>query len=97
MILGSTATAGTFRCMFPEFRLVPDVVAQSYLDQAAARLSEAVLLGAYDEAHGNLAAHLIASSPAGISLRLVRQDKTSTYSDKLDDIRQAFCFGASVT
>lgn len=97
MLLGSSITAGTFRCLFQEFRLVPDVVAQSYLDQAAERLSTDALLGAYNEAHGNLTAHLIASSPAGISLRLVRNDRTSTYSDKLDDIREAFCTGASVT
>jgi hypothetical protein len=76
---------------------MPDVVCQSYLAQAAARLSADVLLGAYDEAHGNLAAHLIASSPAGISLRLVRKDKTSTYLDKVDDIRDAYCYGVSVT
>lgn len=97
MLLGNTTTAGSFRCMFQEFRLVPDVVCQSYLDQAAARLSAEVLGPAYDEAHGNLTAHLIAASPAGISLRLVRQDQTSTYSDKVDEIRDSFCHAVMVT
>lgn len=96
MLLGDKTTAGTFRCMFQEFRLVPDVVAQSYLDQAAKRLSADVLGEAYDEAHGNLTAHLIASSPAGLSLRLIRPDKTSTYLDKVTDIRDAFVMPVGV-
>jgi hypothetical protein len=78
-------------------RTVPDTVAQGYLDQAAKRLSEDELGDAYDEAHGNLAAHMIVSSPGGISSRMVNKDGTSTYSTIVDAIKQAFCHAVDVT
>lgn len=97
MILGVVGQAGCFRDMFQEFRTVPTVTAQGYLDMAAKRLSLDDLGDAYDEAHGNLAAHLIATSPAGISSRMVNKDGSTTYQARLIEIRDAFCHAISVT
>ena len=96
MILGALGTADTFRDMFQEFRTVPDVTVQGYLNMAAKRLSVSVLGSAYDEAHGNLAAHMIATSPAGVSSRMVNKDGTTTYSARLLEIKSAFCISIGV-
>ena len=96
MLLGAIGSAGTFRDLFQEFRTVPDSVAQGYLNMAAARLSTTELGAGYDEAHGNLAAHLIATSPAGVSSRMVNKDGTTTYSGRVDEIRIAFCHAFGV-
>jgi len=96
VILGAVGTANTFRDMFQEFRTVPDVTVQGYLDMAAKRLSVSVLGSGYDEAHANLAAHLIATSPAGVSSRMVNKDGTTTYSARLLEIKSAFCFAIGV-
>jgi hypothetical protein len=82
--------------MFKEFRTVPDVTVQSYLDMAARRLSAAILGQKYDEAHGNLAAHLIATSPAGVSSRMVNKDGSTTYGARLLEIKRACVTGVSV-
>jgi hypothetical protein len=63
---------------------------------AAHRLSLTELGLGYDEAHGNLAAHLIATSPAGVSSRLVNKDGTTTYSARLTEIKDAFCVAFGV-
>ena len=96
MILGAIGMASTFRDLFQEFRTVPDVTVQGYLDMAAARLSVTELGAGYDEAHGNLAAHLIATSPAGVSSRMVNKDGTTTYSGRVDEIRHGFCHAFGV-
>ena len=96
MILGAVGSAGTFRDLFQEFRTVPDITAQGYLDMAARRLSVSELGSGYDEAHGNLAAHLIATSPAGVSSRMVNKDGTTTYSGRVDEIRAGFCHAFGV-
>ena len=96
MLLGAIGSAGTFRDLFQEFRTVPDVTVQGYLDEAARRLSVTQLQGAYDEAHGNLTAHLIATSPAGVSSRMVNKDGTTTYSGRVDEIRKGFCHAFGV-
>ena len=99
MLLGTLASpeVGTFRAMFPEFRTCPDSFCQSYLDMAAKRLSASVLLDAYDEAHGNLAAHMITTSPAGISSRVVRDDGNTCYFDRVEEIFKAYCHCVTVT
>lgn len=97
MILGAIGVAGSFRDMFQEFRTVPTVTAQAYLDQAAKRLSVEELGDAYDEAHGNLAAHMIATSPAGVSSRMVNKNGSTTYEARLNEIRLAFCHAVDVT
>ena len=91
MILGTATTPGSFRCMFQEFRAWPAEVVTSYLNQAAARI-DATLFPAlsYDEYHGNLAAHLMATSPAGISARLVAKDGHTTYEGRLEELRRTF-------
>ena len=96
MILGAIGTAGSFRDLFQEMRTVPDVTVQGYLDMAARRLSVSELGSGYDEAHGNLTAHLIATSPAGVSSRMVNKDGTTTYSGRVDEIRLGFCHGFGV-
>jgi hypothetical protein len=96
MLLGAIGQANTFRDMFQEFRLVPDVTTQGYLDMAAHRLSLTELGLGYDEAHANLAAHLIATSPAGVSSRMVNKDGTTTYSARLLEIRSGFCHAFGV-
>ena len=83
--------------MFPEFATATDALVTPWLNAAAARLSQAVLGAAYDEAHGALAAHMLATSPGGQSARMVAKDGTTTYSKRLDEIKRAFVIGVSCT
>jgi hypothetical protein len=54
---------------------------EAYLNMAAAMISEAVVGTRYDQLHGLKTAHLLATSPGGINVRLVQKDGSTTYSN----------------
>ena len=66
-----------FRARFPEFRTATDVFVQSVLDEATRFVAPETFLDLTDDAIGYWAAHLISTSPMGISQRL-DDDKTET-------------------
>jgi hypothetical protein len=86
-----------FRELFPEFRTASDTLVQGTLDQMAARLSQTVLGGMYDEAHGVWTAHALAKSPAGQSARMVNKDGTTQYSTRMLEIKLAAVAAVAVT
>lgn len=75
-----------FRSLFPEFQKTPDDLVQSRLDQAAARLDPGVWGSRFDQAHGLLAAHLLAVSPFGQAARLVTEKGESTYGRQYKEL-----------
>ena len=76
-----------FRSTFPEFQSATDVMVQSRLDQAAARMDLAIWGTRYEEGHGLLAAHLLALSPYGQMARMVSKSGTSTYGDQFRELQ----------
>jgi hypothetical protein len=89
-------TYDEFRIDFPEMLTASEPLVRRKLDQAAARLSEAILGAAYPEAHGSLTAHLIATAPGGQMARMVNKDGTTQYSRRLEEIKLAFVAGVLV-
>jgi uncharacterized protein DUF4054 len=69
----------TFQIDYPEFRSAGVPLMQSWLDRAALELNATAFGVAYDEAHGLLAAHKGAISPAGRASRLVNDKGETTY------------------
>jgi hypothetical protein len=88
-------TLVNFRIAFPAFATASDNLVDATLAMAAARLSASVLGSVYDEAHGCLTAHLLATDPGGQSARMVNKDGTTTYSKRLNDIKMACVPGVS--
>lgn len=68
-----------FRAGFPEFLNVSDELVQAKLNLAAESVSSDVWGSLYDEGHGYLAAHLLASSPMGQDSRLSADKESTTY------------------
>jgi hypothetical protein len=54
----------TFRVQYPEFKSALDPFVQAFLDAAAREINPTELGEAYDNAHGLLTAHKLASRPA---------------------------------
>ncbi len=65
-----------FRASYPEFAEAGDSLVQGHLDEASLSLDSSVYDTRYDEAHGLLAAHLLAISPFGRALRQEGTDET---------------------
>lgn len=78
-------STATFRARFPEFRTAADDLVQTILDEAALRVDAQAWGAKLDVAHGYLAAHLLASSPYGKSLRL--EGAEERYLSLLDELR----------
>lgn len=74
-----------FRTRFPEFRTAGDDLVQAILDEAALRVDPDAYGAKIDIAHGYRAAHLLASSPFGRSLRLDGAEER--YLALLDELR----------
>lgn len=68
-----------FRAAYPEFARVADPLVQVALDKAEKRTSAEVFGDQTDEAHGLLAAHLLAISPMGRESRLQKESRVTTY------------------
>lgn len=75
-----------FRLQYPEFRTCLDPFVQEYLDRAATMLDQSVCGTRYDLLHGLKAAHLLALSPAGINVRLLAKDGTTTYQRAFQEV-----------
>lgn len=90
-------TLANFRIAFPAFATASDALVNANLAFAAARLSASVLGASYDEAHGCLTAHLLATDPGGQSARMVNKDGSTTYSVRLNAIKMACVPGVSVS
>ncbi len=87
-----------FRARFPEFASVDSTLLQSKLDDARARVSEAVFGARANEAHGWLAAHLAASAPWGYQARLEgTRDGSTVYSAAFDKLAREVGYGFGVT
>lgn len=71
-------------------------MAQTYLDAAAVQL-DAPYWGTYfDRAHGLLAAHMLATSPYGMTARLVSEKGDSTYGKAFRAMREEVTFADRV-
>lgn len=75
----------TFRIRFPEFRSAHDDLVNPALAAAALSTSAADWGTNYDEAHGLLAADLLANSPFGKNARLTEEDGKKTNYSALRD------------
>lgn len=64
-------TLAAFRIRYPEFSSASDALVQACLDEAEERS-----LGGQTTAHGLLAAHLLAVSPVGRSIRTISNPTT---------------------
>lgn len=73
----------SFRVRFPEFKTTPDATVIVVLNQAAARIDASVYGDLTDEAHGYLAAHILAVSPFGKDSRLQSDKADSVYGKQL--------------
>jgi hypothetical protein len=89
-------TLAEFRIAYPEFKTATDDLVETRLAYAASRLSTTVLGTVYPEAHGSLAAHLIATTAGGQMSRMVNKDGTTQYSRRLDEIKMACVAGVLV-
>lgn len=78
-----------FRESFPEFRTASDELVQRKLDEATRFVAPEAFLELTEDAIGYWAAHLLATSPAGISQRLDDDRKESTYKDRYLSLRKA--------
>lgn len=87
----------TFRVTHPEFQTASEPLVREFLKHAAARLSATVLGASYDEAHGALVSHMIATSPGGQMARMVNKDGSTIYSRRLDEIKMACVPGVLVS
>jgi len=72
-------TVETFRARFPEFRAVADATLQAALDAAESQTSAELFGSLEDEAHGQMTAHILASSPSGREARLSKKSDETTY------------------
>lgn len=64
---------------FPEFAGAPQALIQAKLDEAARNMDLPVWGALADDGISYLAAHKLATSPAGQNARLITKDGTSTY------------------
>jgi hypothetical protein len=64
------ATLGDFKDTFPEFAGVLDALCQRALDDASDRVAPGVYLKQLNRAHCLMAAHILVTSPWGLSARL---------------------------
>ncbi len=69
----------TFRERFPEFRTASDELVEIKLGEAARFVAPETFGDLTDDAVGYWAAHLLVSSPLGLSQRLEDDKKESTY------------------
>lgn len=87
-----------FRVRHPEFKGVDSGLITVKLADAVKRLSPAVFGNRYDEAHGNLTAHLLAGgAPWGVAARLKDGSGKTCYSAALDDMITEVAAGFGVT
>lgn len=77
----------TFRLEFTEFRTIPDDQIQRALDRAEEAVDPVTFGDSYDLAHGNRAAHLLASSPMGQNARLQSDKAETTYGRAFREIQ----------
>lgn len=88
----------SFRARRPEFVNIPDATIQAALDDAALRLSPALLGTSFDEAHMWFAAHLLAQAPWGYAARLKgTEDGSTVYSQAYQRIVNERGAGYGVT
>jgi len=62
--------AAAFLDRFPEFETTAEAQLTAVLVEAAAAIDTEIFGGRYDDAHGLLTAHLLWTSPFGVSLRM---------------------------
>ncbi len=87
-----------FRVRHPEFKGVDSGLITVKLADAVKRLSPAVFGTRYDEAHGNLTAHLLAGgAPWGVAARLKDGSGQTCYSAALDTMITEVAAGYGVT
>jgi Protein of unknown function (DUF4054) len=89
-------TLSEFRLMFPEFRTAQDTFIQAFLDDAATMVSETSCGSRYSLLHGLKAAHLIATSPAGVAAKMVSKDGTTTYGTQFREVAMSKVAGIMV-
>lgn len=85
-----------FVLRFPEFAVMntknPNTV-QAALDDAEARTSATVFADSTDEAHGLLAAHILARNPGGTNARLKKDETKTTYGEARKELDTFFGSG----
>lgn len=79
----------TFRASFPEFRTASDPLIGLRIAEATRRVAPETFGDLTEDAIGYLAAHLLATSPMGISQRLDDDKTESTYLKEYLAIRKA--------
>jgi hypothetical protein len=89
-------TLAQFRVMFPEFRTALDTFVQPFLDSAATMVDLATVGTRYDMLHGLKAAHLIATSPAGVAAKMVSKEGKTTYGEQFREVAQSKVAGIMV-
>lgn len=75
----------SFRAIYPEFRAQGDAMVQTALDFAALRTDASVFDTLTDEAHGALAADILASRPTGREAKMKDLTKTC-YAEKREQL-----------
>lgn len=86
-----------FRVKYPEFASASDdTFIQVFLDAAADRIDSDYWGKYYDQAHGLLAAHLLAIAPNGQFARLQSKDGNTTYNADFEKLRQEVTFADRV-
>jgi hypothetical protein len=91
-----------FRVRFREFDKVLNAKVQAALDDAEKRTDAEVFGDSADQAHGLLAAHLLAANPGGREARLqgpLNSDRSfdTVYSAELDRLKNECCAGGWIT
>lgn len=85
-------TLADFRTLFPEFTASPDALVQACLDQAETRTDADVFGDLTDEAHGWLAADILASRPFGRASRVGKDNTGETvYAIKRAELERLCC------
>ena len=79
-------TPDAFLVRYPEFRTASPALVQAVLDEATGELSVSVYGAKFDTAVGIKAAHLLAISPFGRPLRLVKEDGKTVYEERLAEL-----------
>lgn len=86
----------TFRARYPEFSSVATLTLQATLDEAALRLNKTVYGNRYDEAHGYITAHKLASSPMGQGARMTSKSGETVYLQNFRMIQREMAGGYGI-